>query len=98
MDLLPGQVETSPRMKVQGFTPAPLKVLTPIRLRYVPDCVRPCAPLVCVTCESASKEVANSGGEGISPKPFKALPNVCSWGSLHDICSREWFSRKSRTT
>lgn len=51
MDLLTGQMDSSPRVEVQGFPSAPLKVLTPIRIRCVPDCVPTCAPLVCVTCE-----------------------------------------------
>lgn len=68
MDLLPSQVDSSPCMEVQGFPSARLKVLTPIRIRYVPDCVPPRPPLVCVTCESASKEFANSGGEAKSSR------------------------------
>lgn len=96
MDLLPSQMDSSSRMELHGFTRVVLKVLTPIWMRYVPDCVPPRPPLVCVTCESASKEVVNSGGESQKFKACRVF--ACGGQPVRNFCSRQWFSRQPRTT
>ena len=95
MDLFPSQLDSSPRMVLHGFTLARLTVLTPIRIRCVPDCVTTFAPLVCVTCESASMELQTAAG-----KPKVQGPAVCllmAGQPVRNFCSRQRFSRQPRT-